>query len=393
MRLHSKVLLVVVPLTVIPLLILGWLAYDQLRSTAIERSSSQMTTLMDQMTRNFQMHQDVAKANVKLFSNASLVRAYALTKDEEERYVLILPSLLKLFTSYLRAYPDYSDIRFLLPNGYEDARRSLLPIANISENEAGTPFFKALRQFKGETMTYVSTPPDSDTAALQFAQLIKLIDLTTQDPLNSTPTLRGYLVVTMQLDFMAEQVTSSRISNSGYTEIVNKDGKILIHPDPAQVGQQISATLLSKALASQESKHLVPAPYLESSSLLSARYLHDDLLLIGVLPETELLKESQRLGVVVAWGVLGTIVLMIIAMLIAISSLMIQPLRQLIIAVGEIGRGNLMPEISLSSKDELGQLALSFQEMAGNLEKSRLKIERSGVSRQSDWLTQPLPNA
>lgn len=376
MRLHSKVLLVVVPLAVIPLLILGWLAYDQLRSTAIERSSSQMTTLMDQMTRNFQMHQDVAKANVKLFSNASLVRAYALTKDEEERYVLMLPSLLKLFTSYLRAYPDYSDIRFLLPNGYEDARRSLLPIANISENEAATPFFKALRQFKGETMTYVSTPPDSDTAALQFTQLIKLIDLTTQDPLNSTPTLRGYLVVTMQLDFMAEQVTSSRIGNSGYTQIVNKDGKILIHPDPAQVGQQISATLLSKALASQESKHLVPAPYLESSSLLSARYLHDDLLLIGVLPEAELLKESQRLGVVVAWVVLGTIVLMIIAMLIAISSLMIQPLRQLIIAVGEIGRGNLMPEISLSSKDELGQLALSFQEMAGNLEKSRLKIER-----------------
>src|SRR5690554_2398901 len=134
MRLHSKVLLVVVPLAVIPLLILGWLAYDQLRSTAIERSSSQMTTLMDQMTRNFQMHQDVAKANVKLFSNASLVRAYALTKDEEERYVLMLPSLLKLFTSYLRAYPDYSDIRFLLPNGYEDARRSLLPIARSEEH-------------------------------------------------------------------------------------------------------------------------------------------------------------------------------------------------------------------------------------------------------------------
>lgn len=108
MRLHSKVLLVVVPLAVIPLLILGWLAYDQLRSTAIERSSSQMTTLMDQMTRSFQMHQDVAKANVKLFSDASLVRAYALTKDEEERYVLMLPSLLKLFTSYLRAYPDYA---------------------------------------------------------------------------------------------------------------------------------------------------------------------------------------------------------------------------------------------------------------------------------------------
>lgn len=142
MRLHAKVLLVVVPLAVIPLLILGWFSYDQLRATAVERSSSQMTTVMDQMTRGFQMHRDIAKANVKLFADASLVRAYALTKDEEERYVLMLPSLLKLFSSYLRAYPDYSEIRFLLPDGYQDARTTQVPILSVSEEEGDTPFFQ-----------------------------------------------------------------------------------------------------------------------------------------------------------------------------------------------------------------------------------------------------------
>lgn len=376
MRLHSKVLLVVVPLAVIPLLILGWLAYDQLRSTAIERSSNQMSTLMDQMERNFQMHQDAAKANVKLFSDASLMRAYALTEDEDDRYVLMLPSLLKLFSSYLRAYPDYSEIRFLLPDGYEDARRSLLPIPNTHEDESETSFFKALRRFDGDSMVYISTLDNSNQVSLQVAQPIRLIDLTTEDPLNSTPSLRGYLVLTMQMDFMLEQMISSQIGENGHTLIVNKSGKILVHKDPSQVGQYIPTALLDKALDSQARKQLVPVPYLNSRSLLASRDLNADLVLIGMLPETELLKESQRLGKIVAWIVLGTVALIVLVLLIAISSLIIRPLQQLILAVGEVGRGNLMPNIALSSNDELGQLVQSFQEMAANLETSRLKIER-----------------
>ena len=376
MRLHAKVLLVVVPLAVIPLLILGWLAYNQLRSTAVERSSIQMTTLMDQMARNFQMHQDVAKANAKLFADASLMRAYALTEDEEERYVLMLPSLLKLFSSYLRAYPDYTEIRFLLPDGYEDARTTLIPIPNITEEEGDTPFFQELSRFKGDAFVQVSTPPDSYTVSLQVARPVRLIDLATQDPLNGKPALRGYLVVTMGLGFMAEQMAASRMGENGHTLIVNSDGKILFHHDPSQLGQYISASLLKKALGTGKGEELVPALYQEADSLLATRRLQEGLLLIGILPREELLEESQRLGNSVGWIVLGTIVLLIFALLISMNILMVRPLKQLMGAVREIGRGNLAPKIALSTSDELGKLGLSFQEMAGNLKKSRVKVER-----------------
>ncbi|MBQ0761798.1 EAL domain-containing protein [Marinobacter psychrophilus] len=375
MRLHAKVLLVVVPLAVIPLLIIGWLAYEQLRSTAVERSSIQMTTLMDQMARNFQMHQDVAKANAKLFADASLMRAYALTEDEEERYVLMLPSLLKLFSSYLRAYPDYTEIRFLLPDGYEDARTTLIPIPNITEEEGDTPFFQQLSRFKGDAFVQVSTPPDSHTVSLQVARPVRLIDLATQDPLNGKPTLRGYLVVTMGLDFMAEQVANSRAGEKAHTLIVNENGEILFHQDPSQLGQYISVPLLKKALEIGKNDQLVPAVYQETDSLLATRRLHEGLLLIGILPKEELLKESQRLGNSVAWIVVCTIVLLIFALLISMNVLMVRPLKQLMGAVREIGRGNLAPTIALSTSDELGKLGLSFQEMAGNLEKSRVKVE------------------
>lgn len=376
MRLHAKILLVVVPLAVIPLLILGWFAHDQMHSTAVERSSSQITTLMDQMAYNFQRHRDVAEANVELFADSSLMRTYALTQDEDERYVLMLPSLMKLFSSYLRAYPDYSEIRYLLPDGYEDARTTLMRVPNVTEEEGDTLFFQELRRFDGETFVQVSTPPDSSAISLQVARPIRLIDLTTQDPLNSKPTLRGYLVVTMALDFMAEQIATGRIGKNGYTLIVNEAGRVLFHQDPSRLGQQLPASLLNKVLKAGESKQLVPASYQEADSLLATRRLHEGLLLIGVLPEWELLEESQRLGNIVAWVILGTVVLMIIVLLIAMNFLMVYPLRQLMVAVREIGDGNLAPKIALSTKDELGQLAMSFQGMAGSLEKSRIKIER-----------------
>src|SRR5690554_116374 len=376
MRLHAKVLLVVVPLAVIPLMILGWLAYEQLRSTAVERSSSQMTTLMDQMARNFQVHRDVAKANVKLFADASLMRAYALTEDEEERYALMLPSLLKLFSSYLRAYPDYTEIRYLLPDGYEDARVALASASNFGEEEGDTPFFQKLSQFEGETFVWVTPTPGSSAVSLQIARPMRLIDPTTQDPLSSKPTLRGYLVVTMGLGFMVEQMAASRIGEDGHTLIINDDGKILFHQDRSRLGQQIPESLLSRISETENSEQLVPASYQHEASLLATRRLHEGLLMVGVLPERELLKESQQLGTTVAWIILGTVVLMIVGLFISMNLLMVRPLQTLMRAIREIGHGNLSPKIALSSRDELGQLVQSFQEMAGNLDTSRTRIER-----------------
>ncbi|WP_227370516.1 putative bifunctional diguanylate cyclase/phosphodiesterase [Halomonas sp. M20] len=376
MRLHAKVLLVVVPLAVIPLLMLGWLAYDQLRSSGIERSSNQMTTLMDQLARSFQMHQNVAEANIQLFADASLMRTYALTEDEEERYVLMLPSLLKLFTSYLRAYPDYTEIRFLLPDGYEDARATLEPMPNSMTNEGETPFFKALSRFDGETMSRVSIRSDVDVVAMQVARPIRLSNLATEDPLGAEPVLRGYLIVTMTLDFMREQMAASRIGETGHTLIVNKIGEILFHQDPSQIGEYLPSQLLETVWSADGRKQLLQVAYQDEPVMLATRRLHEDLALVGVLPESELLAESQRLEKLIVWIVLGTVVLMIVALLIAMNLLMVRPLKQLMHAVREIGSGNLTPKIPLSSSDELGLLALSFQEMGLHLQTSRHKIER-----------------
>ncbi|MGB5568758.1 MAG: EAL domain-containing protein [Sedimenticolaceae bacterium] len=376
MRLHAKVLLVVIPLAVVPLLVLGWLAFEQLQSSGVERTSNQMMTLMDQLTRNFQVRTEVAEANVMLFSDSSLMRAYALTEDDEERYLLMLPSLLKLFKSYLRAYPDYYEIRFLLPDGFEDARATLTSIPNFTEEEEDTALFKSLTQSEGETLSRVLFNPDNDEISLQVARPLNLINLATDDPLSTKPELRGYLIVTMNLDFIADQIKANQVGHKGHTLVVDKSGKIIFHHDQTQVGGYIPATLMEAMLGSGQQQGQYRSVYQDDHAVFTTRRLHEDLLLVGVLPESELLQESRSLGETVAWVTTGTVVLTISALLFAMQLLMVRPLKHLVRAVREIGDGNLTPDISLSSRDELGQLALSFQDMGRNLKKSRQKIER-----------------
>ena len=149
LRLQAKILLVVIPLAVAPLLGLSWLAYSQLLSSSEARSVGQMTSMLDQMKENIDNRFNVALANVKLFANASLVRNYILNDDEDVRYQLMMPSLHKLFKSYLLAFPDYYEIRILLPDGYEDIRTIVMTLPNVYEEEAETPLFKSLRDFEG----------------------------------------------------------------------------------------------------------------------------------------------------------------------------------------------------------------------------------------------------
>ena len=248
LRIQAKILLVVIPLAIAPLLGVGWLAYSQLLSSAEERSVNQMTTLLDQLTENIDTRFNIALANVKLFANASLVRNYILNEDEEVRYQLMMPSLHKLFKSYLQAFPDYYEIRILLPDGYEDIRTTLQSIPNANEEEAQTPLFQSLNDFEGEVISKVLINPDNGEISLQVVRPLRLINTKLYDPVVSKAKLRGYLIVTMGLEFIAEQVHNNRIGEKGVVFLMERNGKILFHPVSSLNGSYIAPPLLATLL-------------------------------------------------------------------------------------------------------------------------------------------------
>ena len=160
MKLQSKLIAAVAPFIAVPILLIGWLGYTQLRSISSERTLNQMETVLEQLQQRVNSTLQTTLANLDLFANSPLLKKYLLTADEQERFQLMQPSLLQLFASYQKAYPDYYEIRVLLPDGYEEVRLTLAAIPNATEDESQTVYFQALQQTPEDFYSVANRYPD-----------------------------------------------------------------------------------------------------------------------------------------------------------------------------------------------------------------------------------------
>jgi len=67
MKLRVKILIMLIPLIVLPLLTLGWIAYERFKSTAQQTSIEQMNTLLSQVALHVQTGLETLRSNVNLF--------------------------------------------------------------------------------------------------------------------------------------------------------------------------------------------------------------------------------------------------------------------------------------------------------------------------------------
>ena len=94
-----------------------------------------MAARLEWLASDLSRTETTALANIRLFANDILVRKYLLTGDEALRYTLLQAPLLRLFRSYQKAFPEYVEIRILLPDGYEEVRQRHPWVANSTEEE------------------------------------------------------------------------------------------------------------------------------------------------------------------------------------------------------------------------------------------------------------------
>jgi len=89
-------------------------------------------------------------------------------------------------------------------------------------------------------------------------------------------------------------------------------------------------------------------------------------------------------------GISVTIFLLIALFSIYIGTSLTKPIKQLAQSAESIGKGNLDVNISIKSKDEIGDLSKSFNDMAHNLKESKTLIDRQmkEIERQSKELEQ-----
>ena len=371
MRLRPKLILLVLPLVILPLLGLGWICYQWLADAADAASAREMTTAAAQLRLGLQATIQTTIANVELLSHSTLVQQYALTEDERQRYTLLQPALLNLFANYQTVYPDYYEILFLSPNGYEDTRATIGDAPNATEEEGDTPYFQRLASHQDKVDVAFLLSPDTHEMVMRVAKPLWLSELNatlTSGP----PHLWGYLVITCRLETLRQQITSIKNASQLRVMLTDPQGSALLTPADSPPGQEavpedLLARLRQHNAATPESA--VVLSYRGESTLLLLATAANELYLLISRPERDLAAIRRQLGSTVIGIALVSGLLAALLLLIALHYLLVRPIQQLRAAASAIGDQNFAATPVLSSRDELGDLARSLREMALNLER------------------------
>lgn len=374
MKLRTKISWILIPLTILPLLTLGWFAYDQLRKNAEHSIYAEMSLAVNHLESLIQNELTTSYANINLFSRHTLVKEYVFNEDEEQRYRLMQAPLLRLFKSFQDAFPRYYEIRIILPDGYEDVRQTHPYVENRSDEEANNVFFREISQTSGEAISKILINPDNNELSLYVGKALKLRDPAV-DGLNDPSKLRGYLVLTINMDHINTFIESAMIGDSGYIFGADAAGNVLLHSESAPrdkiITSQVSNTLVSATFTGLPLQLDIG----DETVFVEGRQIHSDLHVFAAMPATEVQSASSGLAYVIFAITLATILVTVTTLLYTLNHLVIKPIHHLRDLSVAIGQGKLdTPGKKIVSKDEVGDLTTTFHDMAKNLSRSDKQI-------------------
>lgn len=373
MRLKGKLLSVLVPLMLVPLLGLAAAAYVQMRDQARLQAEQELGTLLGQLQLYGRDLQSTAIANLQLFTNSSQIQAYLLDESEVNRFQLLQPSLLRLLASYQAAYPEYYEIRLLLPDGYEDTRSARDGSRNVSEDESSSPLFRALQASGEDALLHFDVNPDDDRFVLYAGRAISLVD-PSQDPLAARPRLRGYLALTIDLEGLARQIAASQAGAKGYLFAVDAEGIIRVHADRNRIGERFQSEWFERLKQNADDALTAMGRWDDAEVAFRGAPIAANLWLVSAYPLAELHSVTRSLGQVVAGITLLALIVMVAVSYWFMKSVFIRPVQALRDATRQVREGNLRVELDVSSNDEIGDLARAFREMGEGLHASQEQI-------------------
>ena len=187
------------------------------------------------------------------------------------------------------------------------------------------------------------------------------------------------------------RMTAIEVGREGYIFAVDRGGVVVVHPDPAFVGRHVSDLAWFKGLQPGRGR----LTFLSGGVPNLAIYDYFppwQWFVLAVDPEHELYGALNRLRpTILTLGMAGAGILALALMV--LTRRLTQPLRALTEGAQCIGEGALDTRIAIRSKDEFGQLAGVFNQMAANLQETHSALQhreeyfRALIENASDIVT------
>ena len=206
-------------------------------------------------------------------------------------------------------------------------------------------------------------------------------------PIKAEEIIQGVNYICMTLETLTEEVGAVQFGKTGYGFIVNKEGRILGHPDPEltsgdELKDYSSYPPVANLLAGKEGYF----PFKDESGIewISHGTRLDNGWGVFVLQQKSEAflqeKEFKQLAAMIA----GISILAVGLLTWFLAGRLTRPIGQITAAASSLAEGNLAQKVYLQQSDEIGLLADSFNKMAQQLQESISNLESKAKEQRQE---------
>ncbi|WP_293866201.1 ATP-binding protein [uncultured Alsobacter sp.] len=194
----------------------------------------------------------------------------------------------------------------------------------------------------------------------------------------------GVTSASVNLKLIWDVVSSIRVGDTGYAFVTDETGKLVSHPDMSLVlrGSDVSARpQVAAALAGRDDGVGIQVAGLEGGQGLASQVLstHVRVPRLGWIVFVEMPLREVLNPVLVSLSQTALLLALGVLMAIVFGSLLagrlVVPIKQLQAGALRLGEGDLTQRIPVTSKDEIGTLAVRFNDMAGRIQEAQETLE------------------
>ncbi|MWV45405.1 HAMP domain-containing protein [Paenibacillus sp. HJL G12] len=353
----TKIALIMVAAIIAFVAVTGVVSY-QISKKALERevTSAYLETAMQTSQKLDFLYNSFNKLLLQMMVDKTMqntVLEMFEQKDHPSEYTQLADQLDTILQSYMFSDAYITSIEVLDTDG------TIVPTLSgllASGNYGNEDWFKTIVQSGGQSVW---------------------IDHNLQGNRNTNPTItlgrvisgegvsEGYCVILIDIDLAAikEQVENVHMGEGGSIQVISPHNQIIYSKSSSQIGKLSDVTLPPEGMSNPKYSFRAPD---KSEQVVMAKSETNGWFTIGMIPVSEMLKDTRQIFQATLW-VLA--VACILAILIGwfVARMIGKPLVNLRRLMKEGADGNLQVRTHTTSKDEIGQVGRSFDEMMQHL--------------------------
>ena len=372
----SKLILILILMTSIPLIILGIInninAYNILNKNLQTSNNQSLNQIETNINNYFIRYEDL----INRLSNTNFLHKayYEDFKESKVNYNLVydyLENIKKTDDNILNIYyiinrPNTENI-FLYP------RNEKFTVYDVE----GSEFLHTVKNIDKE---YFWKEPYQDKSTGNWT-------ITLAKKVMDQGEFIGMVAVDLNLEILSDSLSNLEIGERGYPLIADETGVILAHPNTELIGTK-EVTKIEKLWKDIENNKSGYVEYSYNGSEKISNYLTSDKTqwnIITTIPKQELLNDTIDLRnstiLIIVIALIATIIIAII-----ISNLITKNLTKINEIFTKVSQGNLNVKSNIKAKDEFGRLSDNLNIMISNVRNliNSVKTSSQTVNKTSD---------